>query len=78
MKRMLLLLCAENKRAWKIFPKMLLQAIVLALVAGTIAFCATNLLYRDTPTQVRVAVVVEEDNQLTEFALEYVKQEMLI
>lgn len=75
MKRMLLLLCAENKRAWKIFPKMLLQAIVLALVAGTIAFCATNLLYRDTPTQVRVAVVVEEDNQLTEFALEYVKQE---
>lgn len=74
MKQIIRLLCAENKRAWKIFPKMLLQAIVLALVAGTIAFCATKLLYKDNVIEVKAAVVVEEENQLTDFALEYVKQ----
>ena len=74
MKRMLRLLGAENKRAWKIFPKMLLQAIVLALAAGAIAFCAAKLLYKDTATQIKVAVVAEEENQLTNFALDYVKK----
>ena len=66
-------MCAENKRAWKIFPKMLLQAIVLALAAGTIAFCATKLLYKEEAIKIRAAVVVEEENQLTKFALDYVK-----
>ena len=74
MKQIIRLLCAENKRAWKIFPKMLLQAIVLALVAGTIAFCATKLLYKDNGIELNAAVVVEEENPLTDFALEYVKQ----
>lgn len=73
MKRILCLLCAENKRAWKIFPKMFLQAVVLAFIAGTIAFCATKLLYKDIEPKVRVAVVAEEENQLTSFALNYVK-----
>ena len=58
-------MCTENKRAWKIFPKMLLQAIVLALAAGTIAFCATKLLYKEEAIKIRAAVVVEEENQLT-------------
>lgn len=72
--RTLRLLWAENKRAWKIFPKMLLQAIVLALVVGTIAFCATKLLYKDTTTQLKVAIVVEEENQMTSLVLDYVKK----
>lgn len=74
MKRLLRLWIAENKRAWIIFPKMLLQAVVLTLVVGTTAFCATKLLYQDDGLTIRVAVVMEEENQLTEFALDYVKQ----
>lgn len=74
MKRILRLLGAENKRAWKVFPQMLLQAIVLALAAGAIAFCATKLLYKDAVAQIRVAVVAEEENQLTNFAMDYVKK----
>lgn len=74
MKRIVRLLCAENKRAWKIFPKMFLQAIVLALVAVTIAFCAAGFLYRGEAVEIRVAVVMEEENQMTQFALDYVKK----
>lgn len=74
MKQMIRYLSAENKRAWKIFPKMLLQAIVLAFIAGTVAFCAAGLLYKNEPVEIRVAVVVEEENQLTDFALDYVAE----
>ncbi len=74
MKRWFQLLRAENIRAWKIFPKMLLQAIVLALAAMTIAFCAAKILYQDNVLQIQTAVVMEEENQLTEFAYEYVKE----
>lgn len=74
MKGMIRLLCAENRRAWKIFPKMLLQAIVLALMAGTIAFCATKILYKDNGIEIKAAVVNEEENPLTEFAMDYIKQ----
>ncbi len=68
------LLQAENKRAWRGFPKMMIQAIVLALVAGAIAFCATKMLYSGKPVEIRAAVVMEEENPLTEFAYEYVKK----
>ncbi len=74
MKQMIRYLGAENKRAWKIFPKMLLQAIVLAFITGTVAFCAAGLLYKNEPVEIRVAVVVEEENQLTDFALDYVAE----
>jgi len=68
------LLKAENKRAWKIFPKMLLQAIALVLVTGAIAFCAVKLLDQEKEITVRAAVVMEEENPLTELAYEYVKE----
>lgn len=74
MKRIVALWRAENKRAWKIFPKMILQATVLALAAGAVAFCAAKLLYQREAVEIPVAVVMEEENSLTEFALDYVKQ----
>lgn len=74
MKRWFRLLQAENKRAWKIFPKMLLQAIVLVLVTGAIAFCAVKLLEQEQGLVIRAAVVIQEDNPLTELAYEYVKE----
>lgn len=74
MKRWFRLLQAENKRAWKVFPKMLLQAIVLALAAMAIAFCATKILYQDQVVSIRAAVVIEEENRLTEFAYQYVQE----
>jgi len=74
MNRWFRLLQAENKRAWKVFPKMLLQAIVLAFAALAIAFCATKILYQDKVLLIRAAVVMEEENQLTEFAYQYVQE----
>lgn len=53
---------------------MLLQAIVLALAAMAIAFCATKILYQDHAVSIRAAVVMEEENQLTEFAYRYVQE----
>ncbi len=74
MKRVLRLLFAENKRAWKLFPKMLLQAIVPVLVTGAVAFCASKMLYQDETVTIKVAVVLEEENTMTQFALDYVKE----
>lgn len=74
MKRWFRLFQAENKRAWKVFPKMLLQAIVLAFAAMAIAFCAAKVLYQDEAMIIRAAVVMEEENQMTEFAYQYVKE----
>lgn len=53
---------------------MMIQAIVLALTAGAIAFCAAKILYHGKSVEIRAAVVIEEENPLTELVYEYVRK----
>lgn len=53
---------------------MILWAIVPVLLTGAVAFCATRLLYRGEAVKLRVAVVMEEENSLTQLAFDYVQK----
>lgn len=63
----------EIKKMIGIFPRMLLQAIMLMILIGAIAFCGARTMEKE-PLAVRadIGVVVREDNKLTQMALGYV------
>lgn len=64
----------ELKRTLKLLPAMLLEALLLLGILGAITFGMTKLLYRDSPmVQITVAVIEEEENPLTAFALQYIQ-----
>lgn len=74
MKRTLLLWKMELKRTLKLLPAMLLEALLILAILGAVMFGMTKLLYRDSPMlQITVAVVEEEENPLTAFALQYIQ-----
>ena len=59
----------EFKRAYKSFPKMLLGAIVLVLVIGSLAYCSETLLYaNEEHDRAKVALAVEDDSSLVSMA----------
>lgn len=64
----------EIRKAVYMFPRMLLQAILLMALIGMIAFCAVKTMERE-PLAVRadIGVVVREDDRVTRMALQYVE-----
>lgn len=59
----------EFKRAYKSFPKMLLGAMVLVLIIGSLAYCSETLLYANNEhDRAKVALVVEDDSSLISMA----------
>lgn len=67
-------LYTEIRKAVYMFPRMLLQAILLMALIGMIAFCAVKAMERE-PLAVRadIGVVVREDDRITRMALQYVE-----
>lgn len=74
MKRKLRYLYLELKKTAGIFPRMLLQAILLMAIIGMIAFCGVKGMERE-PLAVRadVGVAVREDSRMMRLALAYVE-----
>ena len=74
MKRTLILWKLELKRTIKLLPAMLLEAALLFAVLGAVAYGASKLLYRDSPMlQITIAVIEEEENPLTDLAMQYIQ-----
>ena len=74
MKRTLILWKLELKRTIKLLPAMLLEAALLFSVLGAIAYGVSKLLYRDSPMlQITIAVIEEEENPLTDLAMQYIQ-----
>lgn len=64
----------EMKKTIGIFPRMLLQAILLMVIISVIAFCGIKSMERDPmAVNVDIGVVVREDNTMTRMALGYVE-----
>ena len=63
-------LYVEIKKMIGVFPHMLLQAIMLMILIGAIAFCGAKTMEKE-PLAVRadIGVVVREDNMMTRMAL---------
>ena len=74
MKNTLVLWGLELKRTFLLMPAMLLEAGMLLIILSTIAFGVGKLLYQDSSiVQINVAIVEEEENPLTELAVNYVQ-----
>lgn len=67
-------LYVEIKKMVGMFPRMLLQAIMLMILIGAIAFCGAKTMEKE-PLAVRadIGVVVREENMMTTMALGYVE-----
>ena len=64
----------EIKKTISMFPRMLIQAVLLMLLIGTIAFCGVKNMEREPlAVSVDIGVVVHEDNMMTRLALGYVE-----
>ena len=67
-------LYVELKKTIGMFPRMLLQAILLMILIGAIAFCGVKAMEKEPlAVGVKIGVVVREDNTITEMALRYVE-----
>lgn len=74
MKRTLILWKLELKRTIKLLPAMLLEAALLFAILGAVAYGASKFLYRDSPIlQITIAVIEEEENPLTNLAMQYIQ-----
>lgn len=74
MRRKAQYLYLEIKKTIKIFPRMLLQAILLMALISVIAFCGVKGMEREPlAVNVDIGVVVREDNMMTRMALSYVE-----
>lgn len=75
MKRFWVWLLLEYKRAVKILPFVLAEAMALMAVIGAIAFCAQKMTLSDTENKDKavIALAAEADNRLTEMALSYIQ-----
>lgn len=74
MKNTLILWRLELKRTIKLMPAMLLEAALLLIILLAIAYGAGKLLYKDSSIiQINVAIIEEEENPLTDFAVNYIQ-----
>ena len=74
MKRTLILWKLELKRTIKLLPAMLLEAALLFAILGAIAYGVSKFLYRDSPMlQITIALIEEEENPLTDLAMQYIQ-----
>lgn len=64
----------EIKKTIKLFPRMVLQAILLMMLISVIAFCGVKSMEQEPlAVNVEIGVVVREDNMMTHMALTYVE-----
>lgn len=74
MKRNLIYFYLQLKTLLLHLPAILAGTIVLALFAGTIAFCGTKLLYQnDTAGKITIALVIEDESDLMQLGLKYLE-----
>ena len=74
MKRTLILWKLELKRTIKLLPAMLLEVALLFAILGAIAYGVSKFLYRDSPMlQITIALIEEEENPLTDLAMQYIQ-----
>ena len=74
MKQRVQYLYLEIKKTIRLFPRILLQAILLMALIGMIAFCGIKSMEREPlAVSVDIGVVVREDNMMTRMALSYVE-----
>lgn len=74
MKRKVEYLYLEIKKTIKVFPRMLLQAILLVALIGVIAYCGVKSMEREPlAVNVDIGIVVRENNMMTRMALGYVQ-----
>lgn len=74
MRRKVQYLYLEIKKTIRMFPRMLLQAILLMVLIGAIAFCGVKSMEREPlAVSVDIGIVVREDNTMTRMALGYVQ-----
>ena len=67
-------LYVEVKKTIRMFPRMLLQAILLMILIGAIAFCGVKSMEQEPlAVHVDIGVVVREDNRMTRMTLNYVE-----
>ena len=64
----------ELKRAYKAFPKMMLGALILVLIIGSLAYCGEKFLYaNEEHDKAKVALVIEDDSSLISMATTLLK-----
>ncbi|MCM1049020.1 MAG: ABC transporter permease [Clostridiales bacterium] len=74
MKSTFILWKLELKRMIKLMPSMLFEACILLLILAAVAFGAGKLLYQDSPLiRINIAVIEEEENPLTDMAVNYIQ-----
>lgn len=74
MKNTMILWRLELKKTINIMPAMLFEAALLLAVLSAVAFGVGKLIYRDSPAiQINVAIVEEEENPLTDVAVNYIQ-----
>ncbi|MCM1174546.1 MAG: ABC transporter permease [Blautia sp.] len=74
MKRTFLLWKLELKKTIRQMPVMLVEAFLLLVLIGMIAFGAAKLFYQDAPAvRITIAVIEKEENPLTDLLLYYVQ-----
>lgn len=75
MRMFLHLLHCELKKALAALPQLLAGAIALIIFIGAIAFCCVQILYHRTATgAIPVALVVEEDSSMMDWAMDFTKE----
>ena len=64
----------EGKRAFRKLPQILLGAVVLIGIVGTIAFCGQKLLYQDEASgRIRIAVVTDGESETVDLVLSFLE-----
>lgn len=64
----------QLKRLFQFLPKLILGTIVLAILAGAIAFYGTNVLYKDSSAdKISIALVIEDESTLMDLAMTYLE-----
>lgn len=67
-------LYTEVNKTMRMLPRMLLQAILLMVLIGVIAFCGVKSMEKEPlAVSVDIAVVVQDDNAMTQMALGFVE-----
>lgn len=64
----------EGKRAFRKLPQILLGAVVLIGIVGTIAFCGQKLLYQDEASgRIQIAVVTDGESETVDLVLSFLE-----
>lgn len=74
MKLFLTYLTLQLKRLCQFLPKLILGTIVLAILAGAIAFYGANVLYDETSAdKISIAIVLDDESALMDLAMTYLQ-----